>query len=278
MADQSRTTNDDLAPAEAREWNAVSYDRISDPQYAWGQKVIDRMAALPLRGDEQIIDAGCGTGRITADILERLPRVTVIAIDCSENMLERAAERLRRFGDRVSFKLADLQTFCEDEIADVVFSTATLHWIKDHPRLFANLRRILRPGGFLVAQCGGGGNLHRFHERAHTLIERAPYAPYFTDRSDPWEFADDRTTTARLRAAGFEAIHADLEPLPTTLADAATYGEFVRNVILRLYLARLPSDELRDELITELAEQATHDEPPFSLDYVRLNIRARRPT
>ncbi len=141
----------------SRDWDAATYHRISEPQVTWGRRVLDR---LPLRGDETVLDAGCGTGRLTAELLERLPRGRVLALDNSPAMLAAAREYLApRFGDRVSFVLADLQELADrplPEPVDAIFSTAAFHWVLDHPRLFRGLYRALRPGGRLVAQCGGG--------------------------------------------------------------------------------------------------------------------------
>jgi trans-aconitate 2-methyltransferase len=269
----------DKAPltGETREWNATSYDRISDPQFAWGKKVLERLLARGLlRGDEHVLDAGCGTGRLTELLLERVPGATVTALDHSSNMLGLAGERLGRFGARARTQQVDLQTWHDDGKADVIFSTATFHWVKDHPRLFQNLLRTLRPGGLLFAQCGGAGNLARFHARAHEAFAREPYAPYFTGLSDPWEFARAEVTADRLEAVGFVEVEASLEDAPTRLPDAATYAEFIRSVILRSYLVRLPTAELRDRLVDEMTEASAADPEPFSLDYVRLNLSGRR--
>src|SRR5437588_11509857 len=124
-------------PKSSREWDASSYHRISEPQFRWGQQVLGR---LELTGGETVIDAGCGSGRLTAQLLERLPEGHVIALDASENMLREARAHLQpRFGDRVSFVHADLQSLGIDEGADAIVSTATFHWVLDHPRLFEGL-------------------------------------------------------------------------------------------------------------------------------------------
>jgi trans-aconitate methyltransferase len=237
--------------------------------------VLDR---VPLRGDETVVDAGCGSGRLTAELLKRLPRGRVIAVDRSENMLQVAREHLApRFGDRVSFLCRDLAALDLDEVADVVFSTATFHWVLDHPGLFREIYRALKPGGLLVAQCGGGPNLERLHDRAAALAASAPFASYFGDWTGPWEFADDATTRDRLHAAGFVEIETGLEAAPTTLADAVEFAEFLTGVILRAHLERLPGHDLRARFVAVLTDQAAADDPPFFLDYWRLNMRARRP-
>src|SRR4051794_7663882 len=157
--------------ASATEWNAPSYHRVSTPHMSWGAKVLDR---LQLRGDEVALDCGCGTGKLTAELLDRLPNGRVIAVDRSANMLEVAAAFLTpRFGDRVTFRQADLQTFDVSELGfavDLIFSTATFHWIPDHERLFRNLFSLLQPNGCLAAQCGGGPNLARLAERTDALM------------------------------------------------------------------------------------------------------------
>lgn len=260
------------------EWNAEVYHRVSNPHVTWGARVIERLA---LRGDETVLDAGCGTGRLTAELLERLPDGHVIALDRSQNMLDAARENLTpRFGDRVTFVLADLQEVRPEEIGepvDVIFSTASFHWVKDHPRLFANLYQVLKPGGWLVAQCGGGPNLAALLARASELMATPRYAPFFEGWSGPWEYADDVTTAERLREAGFVDIEASLEEAPTRMADAATYREFLTSVIFGAHLARIPDEDLREGFVDHLTDLAAVDDPPFFLDYWRLNIRARRP-
>ena len=268
-----------LSPAACRlpppEWDATTYHRVAEPQVTWGRRVLAR---LPLRGDETVVDAGCGTGRLTAELLARLPHGRVIAVDQSANMLRVAAEHLvLRFGDRVAFLRADLQTLTLPRPVDAIFSTATFHWIPDHPRLFRHLFAALVPGGRLVAQCGGGPNLARLVERVDALMASPPYAPSFAGWAGPWEFADDATTAERLRAAGFVEVETALEPAPTTLPDAATYRDFLTSTVLRAHLARLPDEAARGAFAATLTAQAAADDPPFALDYWRLNLAGRRP-
>jgi len=164
-----------------------------------------------------------------------------------------------------------------DELADVVFSTATLHWVTDHPRLFSNLRRALRPGGRLVAQCGGGPNLARLLARAEPLLNSEPLSAYLAGMPRLWEFADDATTARRLAEAGFVDIETSLEPEPTVLRDEREYSEFLGTVVLGRHLARVPDPELRAQLVESLVRMAASDDPPWSLDYWRLNLAATKP-
>jgi trans-aconitate methyltransferase len=254
-------------------WDAAAYDKLSDPQYAWGARVLER---LPLAGDERVVDAGCGSGRLTALLAERLPRGRVIAIDRSQEMLETARAALApRFGARIAFVRADVSRLPLDGVVDAVFSTATMHWVLDHVALFRALHRALRPGGRLVAQCGGGPNVKRLADRALRLQEEPPFATYFAGDRLPWHFADEPTTAARLAAAGFDQIAVSLEPQPTRFPDAAAYAAFVAKIILRTWLERLP-DLLARAFLDEVTRQAAADSPPFELDYWRLNLQARR--
>jgi len=262
-------------PSQTREWNATDYHRISGPQVSWGKKVVARVR---LRGDETLMDAGCGTGRLTAELLQNLPRGRVVGVDLSVNMLAAARAYLASdFGSRFLLVAADLQALPFERVFDGIFSTAAFHWVLDHDRLFRSLFRALRPGAWLHAQCGGGPNLARLRKRTDELAATAKYAPCFAGFREPWTFNDAETAAAILSRAGFTAVQTSLEPAPTALEDLPKYSEFVRTVILRQHLERIPDAELRTEFVAALADQAATDDPPFSLDYWRLNLNANIP-
>jgi trans-aconitate methyltransferase len=257
------------------DWDGTTYHRVSEPQFLWGRAVLAR---LELRGDETVLDAGCGSGRLTAELLERLPGGRVIALDQSPSMLAVAeAELAPRFGDRVSFLQADLLHLDLDQAADVVFSTATFHWVLDHPRLFANLHRALRPGGRLHAQCGGGPNLQRIHARALRHMQDPDMRASFVRWQTPWEYADAATTHRRLTDAGFVDVATSVEPAPTLMPDREAFRTFVTAVILRPFLARIDEAALQQAYLDRICDEAGGDDPPWSLDYWRLNMAARRP-
>jgi trans-aconitate 2-methyltransferase len=256
----------------ASDWNAESYHRVSEPQRAWGEQVL---ASLELAGDETVIDAGCGTGRLTARLAERLSAGRVIALDASPAMLEIAQETLAPFGDRIRFVQA---TLARDPLplgADVLFSTATFHWVRNHDALFRSIAAALVPGGRLHAQCGGAGNLDRAHARTQEVAQLARYAQYFAEMTPAWEFATREKTEQRLAAAGFVELEVALRAAPTPFPDARSFSEFVATVVLRPFLARLP-EELRPAFVADVTARAERDDPPLTLDYVRLDLRARR--
>lgn len=258
--------------SSSREWNSVVYHRLSGPQVSWGKKVLER---LRLRGDEVVLDAGCGTGRLTAELLEALPRGRVVGVDLSQNMLDSAHEHLEPFGTRVSLVACDLLHLPFKNAFEGIVSTAAFHWVLDHDRLFANLRRALVPGGWLEAQCGGGPNILSLRKRANALAATLKFADFFAGFQEPWLFQDAEEAAQSLRRAGFVDVETSIEVAPTILDSAEHYNEFVRNIILRRHLQKIPSEDLRAEFMSVLTELAAGDDPPFSLDYWRLNLRGR---
>jgi trans-aconitate 2-methyltransferase len=259
----------------AREWDSTAYHRVSAPQTSWGAKVLSR---LELRGDETVLDAGCGTGKLTKELLERLPDGRVVAVDLSINMLRTAREHLAPdFGKRVSFVLLNVLDLPFQRSFDGIFSTATFHWVLDHDRLFRSLSRALRPDGWLHAQCGGGPNLAQLRERIATLKVDPPFMEFLGDYQDPWYYSDAETAASRMRSAGFIEVETGIEPAPTQFEDAQRYTEFVSSVIAHPYLDRLPA-LLQSQFMQRLTAQAGADNPPYSLDYWRLNLKAKVPS
>ncbi len=261
--------------SSSREWNSSAYARLSDPQAGWGRKVLQ---SLTVRGDETILDAGCGAGRVTAELLGRLPRGRVLALDLSYNMVAEARQALAsRFGPHVCYLQADLQAIPLREAVDGVFSTAVFHWVPNHDALFASILAALKPGGWLVAQCGGGPNLQRLRDRARALMGSPEYAAFFADWRAPWLYPDPQQTAERLQRLGFAEVNTWLEESPVCLPDAQTFREFEANVTMHRHLERIPDEKLRERFLDELARQYGQDNPPFELDYWRLNIRAKKP-
>jgi trans-aconitate 2-methyltransferase len=243
------------------EWDGASYDRISTTMEKLGLAVLER---LELRGDETVLDAGCGSGRITQALIERLPQGRVIAIDESPSMIEAARERL---GPEVDLRVGDLLELELDEPVDAILSTATFHWIKDHERLFARLHAALAPGGRVVAQCGGEGNIDVLRGKANAVLAHAPYAKHFADWQAPWNYAGPEITHERLLAAGFQTAECWLAPAPRQPEDPRA---FLSTIVLGPHVQQLP-EELRepfmDDVLALLGE-------PVTVDYVRLNIDA----
>jgi trans-aconitate 2-methyltransferase len=257
------------------EWDASEYEAVSAPQTSWGADLLEIfLERRGLRGDEVVIDAGCGTGRVTELLLRYLPDGTVLAVDASENMVE--AARRRFAGEaRVRVEHQDLLLLELDRPVDVIFSTATFHWIKDHELLFERLARTLKPGGRLVAQCGGKGNI----ARTLAVIERVMGEDRFRDAFVGWErgwnFADPETTKARLEGAGFEEVETWLHEELTEFGSVDELARFLKTVVLRQHLTFLPEAQKRDSFAAAVAARLA-GEGPLVVDYVRLNMLATR--
>ena len=261
------------------DWDAAKYHRISDPQLAWGRAVAARLT--PAAG-ERILDVGCGTGRLTEEIA-RTPGITVVGLDRSAAMLRQACTRGQTPGTRGQTPVVGLPTYVLADGADLpfanafdaIFSAATFHWIPDHDRLFRSLNTALMPGGRVIAQCGGRRNLDRLYGRARALMTLPEYARYFTEWRDFNHFENVPDTEDRLARAAFQEIDVSLEASPVIFERPEQFSEFVSAVCFRHHLDRLPAGD-RDRFMHRVTEQALHDEPPLTLDYWRLNIRARK--
>jgi trans-aconitate 2-methyltransferase len=243
-----------------RQWDGATYDRVANPQTRWGAAVLER---LSLHGDETVLDCGCGSGRVTEQLLAQLPRGRVIALDASRSMLAEAHRRLAGAGDRVRFVEADLLQLSPATLGDVapvdaVFSSATFHWITDHPQLFANIAAVMRDGARLSAQCGAEGNISRL---------LAVAASVGLERASEWEYASADITRERLEAAGFVDVRVWTHEEPTWFDDRTDLAEFLETVCFgeavrgmeiaqRGAMMRRVVDAMREPVI----------------DYVRLNM------
>ena len=246
------------------DWDARTYDRLAAPQEAWARDVLAR---LSLNGDETVLDAGSGSGRVTKLLADRLPDGRVIGVDGSESMIAEAREALESYDDRVSFVHSDLLKLDLPEPVDAVFSNAVFHWIFDHDALFLRLREALKPGGRLAAQCGGEGNVANWVATVKRASERQPFARYLADRPEPWHYATVDETEARLERAGFADVRCWLEE---RIVEPEDPREYVAVVGLAAHHERLPY-ELREAFTDAVDEELPK---PLVLRYVRLNIEA----
>jgi trans-aconitate 2-methyltransferase len=243
----------------ATPWDARTYDRSSQPQQAWGAEVLARLAGIA--PDASVLDVGCGTGRVTEELLALVPRGRVLAIDASPDMVELAR---RRLGENANVWCQDVLELELDEPVDAIISTATLHWVTDHDRMWRRLARALRPGGVIEIQCGGQGNIAGVRDIIAAVARES--APELVGWS-PWVFAGPDETERRLRDAGFTAIRCWLQERPTYPEDV---DAFVKTSILAAHLARLPEERREEFAVAVLARVR------LPLDYVRLNISAVR--
>ena len=243
-----------------RDWDAATYDQVADPMTRWGAAVLDR---LPLRRPR-----ACPRCRLWQRPGHRASRRAPAArLRRRAGRLARdgraGPRRLARFGDRVEYVVADLgQPLPLAEPVEAILSTATFHWVPDHDALFRNLAAVLQPGGRLVAQCGGAGNV--------ASIRRV-----LAGIGDGWlgdaHFETPGATRERLEAAGFVDVECWLTDEPTSFEPGAPFETYLRTVVLGSHVARLPEPD-QDAFVHAVASAL----PDARIDYVRLNILARR--
>ncbi|HEU4701224.1 MAG TPA: class I SAM-dependent methyltransferase [Conexibacter sp.] len=246
--------------ADMREWDAGAYATLNAPMTARGN---DAVARLELRGAETVLDAGCGTGQVTATLLERLPRGRVIALDGSRAMLDAARERFA--GDpRVELVHADLGEPLTAPLGgarvDAIVSTSTFHWVRDHDALFRHLAGVLAPGGQLVVDCGGAGNIAAVLDALRALGHE----------DHPWTYAGAEETQARLRSAGFDRLSVRLVPRTSRFDSDEQLERFLTSVVLRTFVVELGAERGR-ALVREVAAWL----PERAIHWVRLEIVAR---
>jgi trans-aconitate 2-methyltransferase len=258
-------------------WNAEVYDRIGTPMRGWAQQVIDD---LQLRGDETVLDAGCGSGSVTLDLLHKLPNGKIYAVDASAEMISSLSKTIGERGiTNVVPMHASLTDFTLPEPVDAVFSNAVFHWIPDDDALFGCLYRATKPGGRLRAQCGGYGNNAHVLEAVAAVREQQRFAEHLGEFRDSKKFRTPEEVTASLERAGWRDVRASLFAAPVPFErndDAALY---IRTILLRDHVARLPTEELRDAYAHAVVEETVRRwDAPYTADYVRLDMWAVRPT
>ena len=256
-------------------WNAEVYDRIGTPMRRWAQQLI---ADLHLRGDETVLDAGCGSGSVTFDLLEHLPNGKIYALDSSPDMVAKLQASLDERGVRnVVARQADLTDFALPEPVDVVFSNAVFHWIPDDDGLFSALFRATEPGGRLRAQCGGAGNIDRLMEATHAVQAREPYAQHLGAASEFRKYRTPEQVREAMERNGWRDARAQLFPSDVTFDDHDHAALYLRTIILQRHVNGLPEELGERFLRNVIAETEKRFGAPFIADYVRLDIWATQP-
>lgn len=252
-------------------WDAAAYHQVATLQHKWGRALLSRH---DWRGDERVLDVGCGTGMLAGELLEAHPGAHVVAVDTDPGMVKQAQETLQPY-ERAQVLQADVMRLPRLGPFDLVISNAVLHWVHDHDAAFQNIHRELVPGGRLLAQCGGKGNLAGVHAIATAIMDRPPFAEAKTPVHKAWNYQDDVSTRERLVRAGFRPATARLEDYPARFATDEEWERFLRVVTLRVYLHALP-EPLHGPYLAAYREQARTSGLERRLDFIRLSMDARR--
>ena len=257
------------------DWDARDYAAHSRGQQIWARELI---AKLELRGDEDVLDIGCGDGRPTAAIAERLPEGSVLGVDQSAAMIELAREQFPpATHPNLRFEQMDATRLVLPRAFDVAFSTAALHWIEDHAAVLRGVCACLRPGGRLLFQSGGRGNVAAAFAVVDEVIARSRWRGFFKDFTPPYHFYGPEEWQAWLRDAGFRSRRVELIPKDMVHSgDAALLG-WLRTTWFP-YTDRVPSD-LRESLLSEIFAACATAFPPdeegaYHVAVIRLEVEA----
>jgi trans-aconitate 2-methyltransferase len=259
-------------------WDAETYDEVSNTHEEWARKII---SSKTWTGNETIMDAGCGSGRITKILTKLVPLGKVFAIDNDLNMIKKTKDNLKGFKNVniIQSNLVDIDFNKIQSKFNIIFSNAVLHWILDHYTIFKNFYDLLLADGQLLIQCGGYGNLQKAVSTFNIVRDSAEFKEYFSKWKDQWNFAKPDATEKILKEIGYRDINVNLQDYPVTFKDKNSYSIYLKTVVLGPYLKCLPSEKLQDNFlqrIIQIKEKESTQEPILTLDYKRLNIIASR--
>ncbi|MFC1923888.1 methyltransferase domain-containing protein [Chloroflexota bacterium] len=261
------------------EWDAQEYHESSSQQQKWAKELINK---LKLKGDERVLDIGCGDGKVTAEIARSLTKGSILGVDSSEEMVSFARENyFKKHIPNLSFKMVDVKHMSFDNEFDVVFSNACLHWVIDHLSILKNICRSLNPGGAILIQMGGKGNAAEIIEILNEMLQGEKWNEFFNGFSFPYGFYGVEEYKQWLNEAGFTAIRVELIPKDMTHEGKEGLSSWIRTTWLP-YTQRLPQ-ELQEEFINELAGRYI-EKYPLDMDglvhvaMVRLEVEAEKRT
>ena len=260
------------------DWDATTYDRISDAQESWGHEIIEYRK---WKGNEIVLDAGCGSERLTKILSSKVTQGKVIAVDSDLSMIRLAKENLAKFSN-IEFIKMDISQLEIEEKVDVVFSNAVLHWILNHKKVFERFWQILKPDGQLLIQCGGHRNLTKTLSVINKVRKSKEFYNYFCNNKgddiwkQTWYFAKKEDTEKILQEIGFRNIQVFLANKDAKFSNKEEYFLFIKTIVLIPYLKYLPNQTLKDKfpksVIQEIETNAK--ELHWKLDFARLNINA----
>lgn len=249
-------------------WNPADYAANSAQQQVWAHELISR---LELRGDERILDVGCGDGKVTAELARSLPRGTATGIDASPAMIEFAQRTFPPSEiSNLAFHVMDARQIRFAERFDLVFSNAALHWVDDHQAFLRGAAACLRSGGRLVVSCGGEGNAREIFVSLRSELRRERWRQFFRKMKTPYFFYAPGDYARWLPRYGFEGVRVELAPKDATHAGREGFAAWVRTTWLP-YTQRVPA-ELREDFIAAVTDRYLAKHPPDAENRVHVRM------
>ena len=256
-------------------WNATDYNRSSAAQQQWAEELIAR---LFLRGNERVLDIGCGDGKVTAAIARSVPDGSVVGIDNSADMIQFARDHFpQQQFPGLTFIRMDAQDLAFDEAFDIVFSNAALHWIRDHRPVLTGIRNCLLPGGRMLIQMGGKGNAEAVLEIVEEIRHDSLWKPYFAGFSFSYGFFGPDEYRPWLEEADLHPIRVELIKKDMTYPSRDEFAGWIRTTWLP-YLQRIP-EHLRPSFISTIVDRYVIRYPAdrdgiIHIGMVRLEVEA----
>ncbi|HEV2434703.1 MAG TPA: methyltransferase domain-containing protein [Verrucomicrobiae bacterium] len=263
--------------SQTARWNAADYAANSVVQHTWARELIAR---LKLRGDEHILDVGCGDGKVTAEIARAVWRGGVTGVDASAEMIAFAQKAFpAQQHPNLEFHVMDARRLKFTRRFDIVFSNAALHWVDDHEAILRGLAAVLKPGGRLVISCGGKGNAHDVFVALRPEMRMKRWRQFFRRMPKPYFFYSPADYEKWLPRSGFKALNVRLMPKDATYAGREGFAAWLRTTWLP-YVQRVP-ENMREEFIAAVANRYVTRHPPDAegrthVRMVRLEIEAVR--
>ncbi len=254
-------------------WDGRDYERHSSHQRAWGS---DLIAELSLRGDERVLDLGCGDGSLTRQLAERVPRGSVLGIDAAAEMLEAARDKC---GPNMAVQHFDISDLGFESAFDVVFSNASLHWVHDHAAVLQNVHRAIKPGGILLVQFGCDGNCPNLLVCLHRQMTAPPFPEAFAGFRWPWFFPTLPAYEDLLRASPFPEWRAWTEHRDQRFPGPDALVGWIDNPCLIPFVQALPAElrkPFRDGVVEAMLARTRQPDGTYIEPFRRMNVWARR--